>query len=269
MGSRRLRTAARRGRAQPAACRDFRRSLGPVRGRRRPVPHLPRRRAGEDRLHPLSRPLVPAARRDTHHPHLQAAAWHGRRIAARRPVRLGRERMAVRATAARAGPARRQHRDRGVRRPEGADRRTLRPRVDGRQEVDRAPTAGGLLPGLGLPARQEVREGWRPRHGGLPEGAGRQRRCADRSRGLSADAAGLLAPGRDRWACQELLDLSGAGGRVCDDAAIRRDLGVALCGGWGESVSVAECGAGDGGAGEECPLCAAHDPGQALAGAGR
>ena len=95
------------------------------RRRRRPVPDLAGRRAGEDGAGQGRRSMVPAPWRHADHAHLEAATGPGRRITPRRPVRLGRERMALRPDPSRAGAAGRQHRDGRVRGPKSPDRRAL------------------------------------------------------------------------------------------------------------------------------------------------
>ena len=79
------------------------------RRRRRPLPHLDRGRAGEDRPGQDRQQVVPPARRHADHPHPEATAWPHRGRPQYRPVRLGAERMGMRTDRAGARAAGGQH----------------------------------------------------------------------------------------------------------------------------------------------------------------
>ena len=80
--------------------------------------------------------------------------------------------------------------------------------------------------------------------------------------------ARLLADGGDRRTRQELLPLSAAGRRLCDDAALRRHLDLAVHRRRSQPIPLAQRRARDGAARQERPLRLAHPSSAALACAG-
>ena len=193
-------------RAASARCRwDSRFGRRPERRR---LPHLHRRRAGENSPAETGWPVVQAAGRDADHPHHQVAIGTGRR-AAPGPHTLCAERMALRSAFARAGTSVGEHGDGSIWRANGFGGGALRQgfchSARRRSALDCAATAGGFLPSLGATFQCQVRKQRRAEHAAVRANHAGQPDPTGRPLQLPVHATGFLAAGCHGWSCQELL----------------------------------------------------------------